>query len=236
MAGTTPPAFRALGNTRDAPIVCSSVDRLLGRSRSLSVTHSLQVAEQGRAVYETGEEPASGRRAAHVVAWLSAREEVENALREPLGGLPSQQDETASRMAGPPVSFPFPRRAPVRRRSAGPTAKTSSSRVSPARSTEVRLVPPVPRVVVRSVTVEPVPRCCRSRAAPSPCRVDSRGRAGSSAFRRGPLHRRRCALSALKGWWDEVCRTLSGSGRRRLPQARRERSLDFDEFGDEEAA
>ncbi|MET8285317.1 hypothetical protein ACGFWD_18740 [Streptomyces sp. NPDC048448] len=46
------------------------------------------------------EEPASGRRAAHVVAWLSAREEVENVLREPLGGLPSQQDETASRMAG----------------------------------------------------------------------------------------------------------------------------------------
>ncbi|MFF2993154.1 hypothetical protein ACFVTC_01025 [Streptomyces sp. NPDC057950] len=46
------------------------------------------------------EEPASGRRAAHVVAWLSAREEVENALRGPLGGPPSQQDETASRMAG----------------------------------------------------------------------------------------------------------------------------------------
>ncbi|MGW3630321.1 hypothetical protein ACWD7F_09185 [Streptomyces sp. NPDC005122] len=46
------------------------------------------------------EEPESGRRAAHVVAWLSAREEVENALREPLGGLPSQQDETVSRMAG----------------------------------------------------------------------------------------------------------------------------------------
>lgn len=45
------------------------------------------------------EDTDSGRRAAHVVAWLSARDEVENALREPLGGLPSQQDETASRMA-----------------------------------------------------------------------------------------------------------------------------------------
>ncbi|MFD8418263.1 hypothetical protein [Streptomyces sp. NPDC059668] len=46
------------------------------------------------------EGPESGRRAAHVVAWLSAREEVEDALREPLGGLPSQRGETASRMAG----------------------------------------------------------------------------------------------------------------------------------------
>ncbi|MFF4974564.1 hypothetical protein [Streptomyces sp. NPDC001083] len=55
--------------------------------------------EQGRAVYEP-EEPEIGRRAAHVVAWLSAREEIEAALREPLGDLPSQQDETASRMAG----------------------------------------------------------------------------------------------------------------------------------------
>ncbi len=38
-------------------------------------------------------------------------------------------------------------------------------RVSPARSTEVRLVPTVPRVWVRSLTVAPVPSCDRRRVA-----------------------------------------------------------------------